>query len=130
MNEQLRKLSPQRLHKAFQFLCGYTPLLTVKEPHSGTQVLKRELHVVLILLSVLFLSLKLNRLLNMSHLTGVKLFQHLLNGTNRVAQITVAFLTNFGNDAGLFRGDESAGFQRPDILAHRATAHAGSFPIV
>ena len=96
MNEQLRKLSPQRLHKAFQFLCGYTPLLTVKEPHSGTQVPKRELRVVLILLSVLFCLLELSGLLNMGHLISVKLFQHLLNGTNRVAQITVAVLTYFG----------------------------------
>ena len=32
----------------------------------------------------------------MSHLISVKLFQHLLNGTNRVAQITVAVLTYFG----------------------------------
>ena len=68
----------------------------MKEPHSGTQVPKRGLHVVLILLSVLFLSLELDRMLNMSHLISVKLFQHLLNGTNRVAQITVAFLTDFG----------------------------------
>lgn len=58
--------------------------LAIKEPHSGTQVPKRELHVVLILLSILFLSLELDRLLNMSQLTGIKLFQHLLNGMNRV----------------------------------------------
>ena len=63
----------------------------------------------------------------MSHLISVKLFQHLLNGTNRVAQITVAFLTDFGNDAGLFCGDETARFQRLDMFAHRAAAHAGSF---
>ena len=122
LNEQLCKLSPQRLHKAFQFLCGYTPLLTVKEPHSGTQVPKRGLALYLSYFQSFFCLLELGGFLNMGHLISVKLFQHLLNGTNRVAQITVAFLTNFGNDAGLFRGDETARFQRLDMFAHRAAA--------
>lgn len=63
----------------------------------------------------------------MRHLTGIKLFQHLLSGTNRVVQIAIAFLAGFCYDAGCFRSDETMGFQRPDILAHRAAAHAGSF---
>lgn len=63
----------------------------------------------------------------MGHLADIKLFQHLLNRTNRVAQITVAFLTSFYNGAGLFRGNETARFQWLDMFAHRAAAHAGSF---